>query len=74
MKRQGRIWGWSVWVSRFAPWDSQVRNEQARRVIWLPGEFQIWDSIGEMEEPVSVGVPPDPKIHASTTTNKRSVA
>lgn len=73
MKRRGRIWGRSVRVSRFAPWDAQVGGEQARRVIWLPGECQIWDSIGEMEEPASVGVTRDPKIHASTAS-ERSVA
>jgi len=72
MERRGRIWGRSVRVSRQRPWDAQVSGEQARRVIWRPGGFQIWDSLREREEPASVGVTFDPKIHASMF-NKRSV-
>jgi hypothetical protein len=57
-------------------------SEQARRVtqhlrywagVWLPSGCLIWGSLREREEPVSVGVAFDPKIHASMS-HKRSVA
>ena len=65
MDRWGRIWGRSVRVSRLRPWEAQERDEQARRVIWLPSGLLIWDSLCKREEPVSVGVAFDPQIHAS---------
>ena len=51
----------------------KLKKEQARRVIWLPSGLLIWDSLCKREEPVSVGVAFDPKIHASMS-HKRSVA
>ena len=83
MERRGRGLGQERQGQPVAALGGSGESERARRVtqhlrywagVWLPGELQIWDSLREREEPVSVGATCDPKIHASISTHKRSVA